>query len=609
MTTSLPVRSEMDRRHTWNSESVFADEAGWEEAVETILARLPDLAEFKGHLGDSPDALADWFDASERVHRLMGKVMVYTTMSYSVDVGNQAAAARADRARSVAAQLGAATAFALPEMIQIGLPRLREWVASSPRLSHLGHYFDRLEKLQKRIRSAEVEQVLTQVSDPLATALSVHSVLANTDLKFRPAVGSDGEHHEVAQGTIAALLTNADREVRRSAFESYADAHLRMQHAMAASLAGGIKRDVFFARARGQASSLEAALEPAHIPTAVFHNVIEAFRDNVSTWHRYWRVRAQALSLDRLKPYDTRAQLGASRLDVTYEQAVEWIAEGVAPLGDEYVAIMRKGALEERWVDIYPNQGKRMGAFSSGVMDTKPFIFMSYNDDIYSMSTLAHELGHSMHSYYARHTQPFIYANYGLFQAEVASNMHQALTRRHLLATRTDPAFQVAVIEEAMSNFYRYFFIMPSLARLELEIHEKAERGGAITADYLNNLMADLMCEVYGSEVDVDERDRERIGSTWAQFHTHLYSNFYVYQYATGIAAADHLVQRVADGDSKAVESYLAFLKSAGSLYPMEGLLMAGVDMTSPEPVRAAFATLSSMVERLETLVGALAQD
>lgn len=606
VTRTLPARTDVDARFTWDRESVFATEAAWEEAVETILARLPDLAEFKGHLGDSPDALADWFDASERVHRETGKVMVYTNMAYSVDVGDQSAAARADRARSVAAQVGAATAFALPEMVALGFPKLREWVAVSPRLSHLGHYFDRVEKLQKRIRNAEVEQLLTQVSDPLATALSVHSVLANTDLKFAPATGAGGEQHEVAQGTIGALLTHPDREVRRTAFENYADAHLAMQHAMAANLAGGVKRDVFFARARGYASSLEAALEPAHIPTEVFHNVIRTFRDNVGTWHRYWRVRRKALGLDSLKPYDTRAQIGGSTLKVPYDQAVDWIAEGVAPLGDEYVRIMRRGAHEDRWVDIYPNQGKRMGAFSSGVMDTRPFIFMSYNDDIFSMSTLAHELGHSMHSHYARHTQPFVYSNYGLFQAEVASNMHQALTRRHLLAAHTDPEFQIAVIEEAMSNFYRYFFIMPSLARLELEVHERAERGGAITADYLNHLMADLMIEVYGSEVELGPRDYDRVGSTWAQFHTHLYSNFYVYQYATGIAAADHLVGRVAAGDPKAVESYLAFLKSAGSMYPMEGLRMAGVDMTSREPVEAAFATLASMVDRLEKLTEAI---
>ncbi|TMC51868.1 MAG: oligoendopeptidase F [Chloroflexi bacterium] len=605
MTRSLPARSAVDKRSTWDSESVFADEAAWEEAVDSIVSRLPDLEEFKGHLGDSPDSLADWFDAIERARRLMARVMVYSTMAYSVDVGDQRAAARADRTRTTAAKLGAAASFAVPEMLAIGLPKLRQWIASSPRLSHLGHYFDRLEKLQTRIRSAEVEEVLTQVSDPLATALSAHGVLANTDLKFAPAVGSDGDLREVAQGTIASLLTHADREVRRTAFESYADEHLRMQHAMAASLAGGVKRDLFFARARGYTSSLEAALEPGHIPVEVFHNVLRTFRDNVGIWHRYWRVRRQALGLEVLRPYDTRAQLGATELKVPYEQAVDWIAEGVASLGDEYVKVLREGAMQGRWVDVYPNQGKRMGAFSSGAVDTKPFIFMSYNDDIFSMSTLAHELGHSMHSYLAWRSQPYIYSNYGLFQAEVASNMHQALTRRHLLATKSDPAFQIAVIEEAMSNFYRYFFIMPSLARLELEIHQHAERGAAITAEYLNNLMADLMEEVYGSEVDVSERDRARIGSTWAQFHTHLYSNFYVYQYATGIAAADHLAGQVASGDRQAVESYLSFLKSAGSMYPLEGLRMAGVDMTSPAPVEAAFATMSSMVDRLEALTQA----
>jgi oligoendopeptidase F len=598
----LPARSEVDKRFTWNAESVFADTAAWEQAVQTILARLPDLTEFKGHLGDSPEMLADWFDATERAHRLMARVIVYTNLEYSCDSGNQEAAARSDRARSTAARLSAAASFAIPEMLTIGLPKLREWVAASPRLAHLGHYFDRIEKLQKRIRSAEVEELLSQVSDPLATALSVHGVLANTDLKFPPAIGSDGELHEVAQGTIAALLTSADRDLRRTAFESYADQHLAMQHAMAASLAGGVKRDAFYARARGYSSSLEAALEPVHIPVEVFHNVIRTFRENVGTWHRYWRIRREILGLEVLKPYDTRAQLGSTPLKVPYEKAVEWVAAGVASLGEEYVAILRKGATEDRWVDVYPNQGKRMGAFSSGSMDTKPFVFMSYNDDIYSVSTLAHELGHSMHSYLARGTQPYVYSNYGLFQAEVASNMNQALTRRHLLANNPDPAFQVAVIEEAMANFYRYFFIMPSLARLELEIHQRVERGVALTADSLNELMADLMMEVYGSEVEVSERDRQRIGSTWAQFHTHLYSNFYVYQYATGIAAADHLVGRIVDGDAKAVESYLAFLKSAGSMYPLEGLRMAGVDMTSPEPVESAFATLATMVDRLEKL-------
>jgi oligoendopeptidase F len=601
---ALPSRAEVDRRFTWNAESVFPDEAGWEAAVETILAKLPDLTEFKGHLGQSPDMLADWFDAAESVQRLMGKVSVYATMSYAVDANDQAAAARSDRARTAGALLGAAMSFAIPEMISIGFPKLREWVSSSSRLAHLSHFVDRLERMQSHVRSPEVEELLTRVSDPLSTALSVHAVLANTDLRFEPASGADGEE-EVAQGTIGALLTSPDRDLRRTAFESYADAHLAMQHAMAVNLAAGVKRDVFYARARCYASSLEGSLEPNHIPAAVYHNVIRAFQDNLGTWHRYWRVRRKALGLQALKPYDLRAQLGSSRLNVPYEQAVEWVAEGVKNLGDEYVRILRRGALDERWVDIYPNKGKRMGAFSTGVPGTFPFIFMSYNEDIYSMSTLAHELGHSMHSYYTRQAQPFVYSFYGLFQAEVASNMHQALTRRHLLATNQDPAFQIAVIEEAMANFYRYFFIMPSLARFELQIHEHVEGGGALTADYLNATMADLIGEVYGSEVEVSERDRERIGSTWAQFHTHLYSNFYVFQYATGIAGANHLAERVAAGDTAAVAAYLAFLSSGGSMYPLDGLKLAGVDMSSPEPVEAAFATMARMVERLEQLVAA----
>ncbi len=602
MARTLPTRAEVDARFTWDAASVFADEAAWDSALETVLTRLPDLAEFKGHLGDSPDTLADWFDATERLQRLFGKLTVYSTMSYSVDVTNQVAVARTDRTRTGAAQLGAAMSFALPEMIAIGFPRLREWVATSTRLAHLGHYFDRLEKLQSHVRSPEVEEILTQVSDPLASAVSAHSVLANADMKFPPAVGVEGAE-EVAQGTIGALLTSPDPSIRRTAYESYADAHLALQNTMATSLAAGIKRDVFYGRARGYASSLHAALEPAFIPLEVFHNIIEAFRANVGTWHRYWRLRRRVLGLDVLKAHDTRAPLQDFRLQVPYEQAVEWVAAGVAPLGEEYVQILRKGALEDRWVDVYPNKGKRMGAFSTGVPDTFPFILMSYNDDIFAMSTLAHELGHSMHSHYARGTQPFVYSNYGLFQAEVASNMHQALTRRYLLDTQNDPEFQIAVLEEAMANFYRYFFIMPTLARLELELHERVERGGPITAAYLNDLTANLMGEVYGDEVDMGGPDRERAGSTWAQFHTHLYSNFYVYQYATGIAGAHHLANRVAAGDKGAAQAYIAFLTSGGSMYPLDGLRLAGVDMSSTEPVDAAFAALADTVTRLEKLL------
>ena len=274
----------------------------------------------------------------------------------------------------------------------------------------------------------------------------------------------------------------------------------------------------------------------------------------------------------------------------------------MAPLGAEYVNAARAGMTSERWVDIYPNKGKRQGAFSSGLKGTKPFIMMSYNDTLFAMSTLAHELGHSMHSWYARREQPATYSGYSLFVAEVASNFNQAMVRAHLLKQNDDRDFQIAVIEEAMSNFGRYFLIMPTLARFELEVHERTERGEGLSAEALNKLMADLFLETYGDALTVEPEDMARVGITWGQFATHMYSNFYVFQYATGISAAHALADGILAGAPGAVDNYLRFLKAGGSMHPLEALKLAGVDMTQPEPVEKAFAVLASLVERLERL-------
>jgi oligoendopeptidase F len=598
---SLPARGQIARHFTWDTDSVFAGDAEWQAEYDSVLAALPDLAEFRGHLGEGPDHLADFFAAVERVRRSMGRMIVYASMFTSVDSSDEAATARMDRARGLASRVSATLAFADPEMLAVGVPKLREWARASDRLRIYDHFFDVLGRRADHVRSDEVEEVLSMAAEPLNTAAGIHGILANAELHFPPARESDGAEVEVAQGTYADLQSSADRELRRTSWESYADAHLGLRKTMAATLAAGIKRDVFYARARRYQSSLEAALEPNHIPVEVFHNVIGEFQANLGTWHRYWRIRRRALGLERLQVYDTRAPLAGEKIDMPYEEAVGRIADGLRPLGEEYVETMRRGALEERWVDIYPNQGKRMGAFSMGVPDTKPFIFISYNNNIFSLSTLAHELGHSMHSWYSKTHQPYVYAGYGLFVAECASNFHQALVRQHLLGTSSDRAFQIGVIEEAMANFHRYFFVMPSLARFELEAHERAERGEALTADWMMNRMAELMYEVYGEEV---ERDWERVGITWAEFHTHLYSNFYVYQYATGIAAAHWLADRVGRGEPGAAEDYIRFISAGSSVYPLEALRLAGVDMSSREPVRKAFEVMASYVDRLDELTG-----
>jgi oligoendopeptidase F len=596
----LPSRAEVPVEHTWNLDSVFATEAAWAEEVAALTAALTEADRFQGRLAESPALTADWLALRDQWLARTLRVHVYGGMGAETDTTDTAAAARRGRTITLQSRVVAATAFTEPELLAIGFPTLRKWLSEEPRLAPYAHYLDALEEEQAHVRSAEVEEVLGLANDPFATASGIHRILADADLRFDPAHDSAGVEQALAQGAVQARLTSPDRETRRTAWESYADSHLAMKNTMAACLATGVKQDVFRARVRRYPSSLEAAVSANNIPSTVFHNLIATFRKNLPTWHRYWAVRRRALGLDDFHVYDIWAPLTRGKEPLLFSQAVEWILAGLAPLGAEYVETVRRGVLEERWVDVYPNQGKRSGAFSGGAPGTHPFILMSYNNDVFGLSTLAHELGHSMHSYYTWQTQPLIYCHYSVFVAEVASNFNQAIVRAHLLQTNQDPEFQISLIEEAMNNFHRYFFIMPTLARFELEIHERVERGEPLTADSMIDLLNGLFREGYGAEV---AEDHDRIGITWAEFPTHLYYNFYVYQYATGIAGAHALAEGVLAGKPGALDSYLSFLKAGDSLFPLDALKLAGVDLTSPEPVERAFADLASLVDRLETLI------
>jgi oligoendopeptidase F len=526
-------------------------------------------------------------------------VYVYGSLASAVDVSNQEAMARAGQGRSLIAEAATASSFIEPELMAVGFEALYGWMEEEPELAVYRHYLEDLERLQAHVRSAEVEEVLALALDPLSGAETTYGALTNADLPFEAARGEDGMEMEVGQSNIADLVTHADREVRRTAWEHYADGYLAFQNTIAGLQIGGIKRDVFNARARRYRSSLEASLLPNNVPTEVFHNLIEVFRANLPTWHRYWRVRREALGCDELHVYDIKAPLTEAKPEVSYQRAVDWICEGMAPLGQSYVEDLRRGCLEGRWVDRAQNKGKRQGAFSSGVYDTQPFIMMSYADDVFSLSTLAHELGHSMHSLLTRRHQPYIYGRYSLFVAEVASNFHQAMVREYLFGTQQDADLQLALVEETMSNFHRYFFIMPTLARFELEMHERVERGAPVNAQSMIDLTADLFEEGYGGEVAFDH---DRIGITWAQFG-HMYMDFYVYQYATGISGAHALADRVLSGEAGAAEDYLGFLSAGSSVYPLDALRGAGVDLTTPAPVERAFGSLAEVVDRLEALV------
>jgi oligoendopeptidase F len=448
-----------------------------------------------------------------------------------------------------------------------------------------------------------VEEILGMLGDPFSGAQNSSSMLVNADFKFAPAKDKKGKKIEVTQGNIhTSLMEHPDRKVRQSAFESYMDKHLEFKNTLAANLTTSIKNNIFNMRARKFDTSLQAALFQLNIPESVFNNLINTFKKKLPVWHRYFELRRKALGLREVTYYDMWAPIVKNKPKVPFTKAVDMISESLAPLGKEYVDVLRQGCLKDRWVDIYPNKGKQNGAFSWGVApDTHPFIMMSYTDEVGSMSTLAHELGHSMHSYLTGLNQPRVYNNYSLFVAEVASNFNQAMMRGHLLQTVKDKNLLIALIEEAVGhNFFRYFFQMPTLARFELETHQRVERGEALTADSMQELMADLFAEGFGPKVKVD---RPRVGMIWSTF-SHLFADYYVYSYATGISGAHALAGRILRGEPNAAQDYVTFLKSGSSLYALDVLKKAGVDLSTPKPVEETFAVMESYIDRLEELVG-----
>jgi oligoendopeptidase F len=601
MTKMLPTRAELDPERTWDAFSIFPTLDAWRDEIEAVEGDLVKLEGFKGHLGDSAGTLLEALGFAWRVRGRAERVYAFAMLLASVDTHDQEARACAGRASSLYGRVGSEAAFIEPEILSLGQAKIAAFTAQESGLGLYAHLFDSIERQRAHTRSAEVEQLLGALEDPFRTASATHGTLTNAELKFEAAKDSHGSSFEVAHGSIGSLTTDPDRDLRQSAYQSYADAHLAFKNTMANALSAGVKQDVFQARARGYGSSLEAALEGSFIPTSVFHTLIETFKRFIPVWHRYWALRKNALGLADFAEFDIKAPLTNTVPHISYEHAVDLICDGMKPLGEEYGRIMRKGLLEDRWVDVYPNKGKRMGAFSTGAQGTHPFILMSYQDTLLSLSTLAHEIGHSMHSYHTWRTQPSVYADYGLFIAEVASNFNQALVRDHLLQTNPDKDFQISVLEEAMSNFHRYFFVMPTLARFELEIHTRVENGETLTADALTNLCADLFAEAYGPAVTVD---RDQVGITWAEFSSHLYSNFYVHQYATGISGAHALARGVLAGKPDAATNYLKFLSAGSSLYPLDALKLAGVDLSSPEAVEETFKVLEGYVDRLEKLLG-----
>lgn len=584
---------------TWDVESVFPSWQAWEAELEALKADLPTLSSFQGRLAEGPAILADWLEQYSEFRRRAMKTRLYPYMHTVVNSHDADAKGKLGQVMGVIGQMLAATAFAEPEIMAVG-DTLYTWAEQESRLAVYRHYFDDLLRQQSHRRSAEVEEVLGMLTDPFSGVFQIYSDLTNSDLDFGEAEDSQGNRYPIQQSNIRTHLHSPDRIRRRTAWENFNDAYVRMQNTLAATYIAHVKQSVFKARVRGYDSVLALMLDPFNIPLDVFHNLLDTFKQHLPVWHRYWDAKRRMLGVDQLRPYDIWAPLTTQSPQVSYTQAVEWIAEGLQPLGQEYVSQMRRALVDERWVDWAPNAEKRQGAQSLRAKNVHPFLWLSFDNSLGGMSTLAHEIGHSMHSHLSDSHQPELYSDYSMIAAETASNFNQAMTRSYLMEQKAEDAhFQLGLIDEAMDNFHRYFFIMPTLARFELEVYTRAEAGKPLTVNIFNEICADLFAEGYGDSLS---DDRTRTASTWAQF-LHLYMPYYTFQYSVGISAAHALSAHILQGKPNAAYQYLQFLQAGSSLYPVEHFQVAGVDILTPTSVTETFNVLSGMVERLETLI------
>ena len=595
--SQVPERSELPAEDTWDLTSIYPDDDAWAAAHESVSDRVDDLREYEGRVTERPDTLLEFLELRESILREVSKVSSYASLRSAEDTRNQEYQAMQAKAESLSSSASSATSFLEPELQTLDRDDVAAFVESEPALADYEHYFDDVLRTKPHTRSAEVEEVLADLGEVAGAASDIYGMLSNADLTFPTVERPGGEPVEITQGNFTKLQKHPDREFRRTVYEQYYDEWAEIRNAVGTSLKNSVKTDVKYARARNYDTAREAALDGPHVPVEVYDTLLEAVRGNLDTLHRHAELKREALGVDELRMWDLYTPMtGDESPEIPYEQAAEYVVDAVEPLGDAYQDRVRAG-LDSRWVDVYENRGKRSGAFSAGSYDTQPFILLNYQDDIASMFTLAHELGHSLHSELAKDAQPWQYADYTIFVAEVASTVNETLLTHHLLETVEDDELRLHVLDEYLERFRSTLYRQTMFADFEFRIHEVAEEGGALTPDRFDELYRELKADFYEPAVLDD-----RIAREWMRI-PHFYYNYYVYQYATGISAAVAIVERILEGGEDAAAAYRDALALGGSEYPMDVLHTAGVDMTSPEPIESALGVYDEYLGRMAELL------
>ncbi|MCC5892398.1 oligoendopeptidase F [Exiguobacterium sp.] len=593
------TRQQVPVEETWSLETIYADDQAWEQDFEALKANVPALMEYKGKLGESADTLYAALSLRDDLSRQLHKLYTYAHMRYDEDTANSHYQALNDRAGTLAAQISAQLAFMTPELLAIEESQIEAFMNEHDDLRVYRHAFDELAQERPHVLTEAEEALLAQAGDVLGQSSSTFGMLNNADLKFPKVKNEAGEDVELTHGRYITFLESSDRDVRETAFKAMYGTYKDYLNTFASTLSGSVKKDNFYATVRKFENARQAALHHNSIPESVYDGLVEAVNERLDLLHRYVALRKRALGVDALHMYDLYTPLVKDvEMKISYEEAKQLMVDGLAPLGDEYVQIVKDG-LDSRWVDVRETRGKRSGAYSSGAYDTQPFILMNWQDNVNNLFTLAHEFGHSVHSHYTRATQPYPYGDYSIFVAEVASTTNEALLNDYLLKTRTDKAERLYLLNNQLETFRGTLFRQTMFAEFEHMIHRAAQDGVSLTPEYLNETYLELNKRYFGDDIVIDEE----IAYEWARI-PHFYYNYYVYQYATGISASAALSQQIMEEGEPAVRRYIdQFLKAGSSDYPIEVLKAAGVDMTTKAPVLAALDQFESVLDEMEALL------
>ncbi len=591
-------RNEIDAKYKWRLEDIYATDKDWEREFASISKQIPGLEQYRGKLAQSSKTLLELFKLEDDLGETLGKLYVYSNMSSHENTALDKYQSMADRASTLLTQYSAATSWVVPEILTIPEDKLWGWLDADEELALFRHRLEDVIRGKAHILSPEEENLLALAGDVTRMPRTIHSMLDNADMTYPSIEDENGETVELTKARYSLFMESGDRALRQRAFKAFYETYNKYENTLASLLSSIVKRDIFYSKARKYGSSLEAALDGDNIPVAVYDNVVATLNDNMGPMHRYTALRKKVLGLDEVHPYDLYTPMFP---DMTkkyeYDEAVKLVSRALEPMGSEYLKAMRKG-FKGGWIDVYETKGKRAGGYSWGSYGTHPYILLNYNGTLSEVFTVAHEMGHALHSYFTWGNQPAAYGDYTIFVAEVASTANEALLMDHLLDVTDDPDEQLSLLDFHVRQIQGTVYIQSLFAEFEREIHTSAESGKPLTAGGLNEMIAGLYQKYFGPELVIDEIYK----INWGRI-PHFYNNFYVYQYATGHAAATLLAENILQQKPGAREKYLEFLKSGSSDYSIELLKKAGVDMTSPEPIEAVARRMDALLDKMEELI------